>query len=149
MLQKFQKQLKLQNEQKRLIGQEGNLQCGNKMCFISDGCFETRELTVGKKQKVLDEKTTNSLECVDKIEEKVLSERQTISSADYGYVCKLMESKDRCIVVHPPESNSKPLIVCCCNNNYKILSKDDETFQCPSKLEELPSQIGKRIGSFN
>uniref|UniRef100_A0A914P8I3 Uncharacterized protein n=1 Tax=Panagrolaimus davidi TaxID=227884 RepID=A0A914P8I3_9BILA len=149
MLQKFKKQLKLQNEQKRLIGQEGNLQCGKKMCFISDGCFETRELTVGKKHKMIDEKATDSLECVDKIEEKVVSERQTISTADYGYVCKLTESKDRCIVVHPPETNSKPLIVCCCNNNYKILSKDGEIFQCPSKLEELPSEIGKRIGSFN
>uniref|UniRef100_A0A914PDU5 Uncharacterized protein n=1 Tax=Panagrolaimus davidi TaxID=227884 RepID=A0A914PDU5_9BILA len=152
LLQKFKKQLENRNEQKRLIGQEGNLQCGKKMCFISDGCFETRELTVGRKEKVLQEKTTNSSECVNKIDEKVVSERQTISThstADYGYVCKLMESKDRCIVVHPPESNSKPLIVCCCNNNYKILSKDDETFQCPSKLEELPSQVGKKIGSFN
>uniref|UniRef100_A0A914Q984 Uncharacterized protein n=1 Tax=Panagrolaimus davidi TaxID=227884 RepID=A0A914Q984_9BILA len=143
MLQK----LENQNEQKRFIGQEGNLQCGKKMCFISDGCFETRELTVGKKHKVFDENTT-----VNKIEEKVLSEAQTNSThstADYGHVCKLMESKDRCIVVHPPESNSKPLIVCCCNNNYKILSKDDETFQCPSKLEEIPLQVGKKIGSFN
>uniref|UniRef100_A0A914PQX6 Uncharacterized protein n=1 Tax=Panagrolaimus davidi TaxID=227884 RepID=A0A914PQX6_9BILA len=149
MLQKFQKELENQNEQKRLIGQEGNLQCGKKMCFISDGCFETRELTAVKKRKMIDEKATNSSECVNKIDEKVLSERQTISTADYGYVCKLMESKDRCIVVYPPESNSKPLIVCCCNNHYKILSKDDETFQCPSKLEELPSQVGKKIGSFN
>uniref|UniRef100_A0A914QY70 Uncharacterized protein n=1 Tax=Panagrolaimus davidi TaxID=227884 RepID=A0A914QY70_9BILA len=152
MLQKFKKELENQNEQKRLIGQEGNLQCGKKMCFISDGCFETRELTAVKKHKMIDEKATNSSVCVNKIDEKVLSETKTISThstADYGYVCKLMESKDRCIVVHPPESNSKPLIVCCCNNNYKILSKDDETFQCPSKLEELPSQVGKRIGSFN
>uniref|UniRef100_A0AC35FM93 Uncharacterized protein n=1 Tax=Panagrolaimus sp. PS1159 TaxID=55785 RepID=A0AC35FM93_9BILA len=36
MLQKFKKHLKLQNEERRLIGQEGNLQCGKKMCFISD-----------------------------------------------------------------------------------------------------------------
>uniref|UniRef100_A0A914PJA8 Uncharacterized protein n=1 Tax=Panagrolaimus davidi TaxID=227884 RepID=A0A914PJA8_9BILA len=150
MLQKFKKHLKLQDEQKRLIGQEGNLQCGKKMCFISDGCFETRELTVGRKHKMIDEKTTDSLECVDKIEEKVLSEKQTISThstADYGHVCKLMESRDRCIVVYPPESNSKPLIVCCCHD--KVLINNDGTFQCPSKLEELPSQVGKKIGSFN
>uniref|UniRef100_A0AC34FQE2 Uncharacterized protein n=1 Tax=Panagrolaimus sp. ES5 TaxID=591445 RepID=A0AC34FQE2_9BILA len=156
MINEFHHQMKKEDIVKQLTGQKGTLKCGKHDCLISDGCYETKEITNLPDE---DEEITSSLKCVSKIEESMISstitEPSTVTTStlpnleEYGFVCRTLEAKDRCTVVYPHDSTSKPLIVCCCNDGYKILSESDGTFKCPTKLEKLPSKIGKNIGSFN
>uniref|UniRef100_A0A914Z5Z8 Uncharacterized protein n=1 Tax=Panagrolaimus superbus TaxID=310955 RepID=A0A914Z5Z8_9BILA len=46
MKNEFQKQLKTENAIQQLIGQKGTLKCGKNDCLISDGCYETKEITI-------------------------------------------------------------------------------------------------------
>uniref|UniRef100_A0AC34F7I6 Uncharacterized protein n=1 Tax=Panagrolaimus sp. ES5 TaxID=591445 RepID=A0AC34F7I6_9BILA len=157
MLNEFHQQMKKEDIVKQLTGQKGTLKCGKHDCLISDGCYETKEITNLPDDE--EEEFTSSFKCVSNIEKNMISSTITEPSTatpstisnfeEYGFVCRTLEAKDRCTVVYPHDSTSKPLIVCCCNDGYKILSESDGTFKCPTKLEKLPSKIGKNIGSFN